>query len=74
MYHRYACGIEDQDENIMILSGGVDDGTRVTKYKDNGDAEDLPNLNNKRRSHGCGMFRNTNNEKVRIIVISDELF
>ena len=76
MYHSHACGIEDQDDKTMVISGGwPDDGVtaRVTKYKDNGDAQDLPFLNTKRLAHGCGMYKNTNNKKVRIIVICAEL-
>ena len=75
MYHRSACGIEDQDDNTMVITGGYDDGdrtARTTKYKDNGSFEDLPTLNNKRSSHGCGIYQNTNNvssKKVRIIDI-----
>ena len=75
MYHSWACGIEDQDENTMVITGGWPlhgVTARVTKYKNNGDAEDLPFLNTKRGTHGCGMYRNTNNEKVRIIVICAE--
>ena len=75
VYHSHACGIEDQDDKTMVISGGLDDDgvtARVTKYKNNGDAQDLPTLNEKRQNHGCGFYKNTNNEKVRIIVICAE--
>ena len=79
MYHSAACGIEDHEEETLVITGGSDsDGDttarRVTKYKNNGDAEDLPTLNNQRRSHGCGMYRNTNNEKVREVLNRKKLW
>ena len=59
-----ACAIED--ENNLIITGGYDSGqtNRVTKYDRTGASTDLPTLNNARRSHGCGIYRDTNGQKV----------
>ena len=66
-YPSQACAIEDQDETSLIITGGWDGGAknRVTKYDSNGEAIDLPTLNNARSDHGCGSYRNTNEQKVR---------
>ena len=68
VYHRAACGIEDNEEETFVITGGYDgDRTgRVTKYNKAGLYTDLPTLINARSSHGCGHYRNSNNQKVRI--------
>ena len=66
-YLSLACAIEDLDENNLIITGGGYDGgptNRVTKYNRNGEATDLPTLNIPRYNHGCGSYRNTNEQKV----------
>ena len=54
----------------MLITGGFD-GTsqsnsqsRVTRYDRNGGFEDYPELNTGRKSHGCGGYMNSNQEKV----------
>ena len=71
MYHSAACGIEDHEEETLIITGGYDgDYTgRVTKYNKAGIYTDLPILITARASHGCGHYRNSNNQKVGNIVI-----
>ena len=72
VYHRSACGIEDRFDNTLVITGGWEDGNytaRVTKYKQNEGFQDLPTLNIRRRNHGCGIYSNSNNDKVRIIDI-----
>ena len=40
--------------------------TKVSKYSSNGWIEDIPELNEGRRDHGCGYFYNDNMERVSI--------
>ena len=58
-YPSQACAIEDFDVNNLIITGGYDGGptNRVTKYNRNGEATDLPTLNNPRYHHGCGLWK-----------------
>ena len=68
MYHSVACGIEDNDDTTFIITGGYDVSStnRVTKYTQTGQFTDLPTLNTARSYHGCGSYRNSNNQKVVI--------
>ena len=72
LYRSYACGIEDNEDSSFIITGGwVPDGAtnRVTKYTRTGQFTDLPTLNTARHNHGCGSYRNSNNQKVFIKVV-----
>ena len=60
---RKACAIEDPWENSLILTGGSS-SNRVTKYIRNGTFEDLPRFKFPREEHACGIFLNSNWEKV----------
>ena len=69
VYHSSACGIEDHEDNTFIITGGVDGvaggiTNRVTKYTQTGQFTDLPSLNTARYFHGCGSYRNSNDQKV----------
>ena len=67
---RFACAFEDQEEKSLIITGGGDYSTptnRVTKYQLNGVHKDLPTLKTARRLHTCGMYRNSNLQKVSIV-------
>ena len=67
---RHACSIELDDK--VILTGGLY-ATHVmgkaTVYNHSGFVEDLPELNVKRRQHGCGHFVDENGRKVYLIII-----
>ena len=67
MYHRWACGIEDNLDKTLVITGGTNE--KVTKYNEAGVYDDLPTLNTQRSDHGCGLYKNSNNQKVKIIVI-----
>ena len=71
IYHSYACGIEDDEDNTFIITGGwVGSSTnRVTKYTQTGQFTDLPTLNTARNHHGCGSYTNSNNQKVLMIFV-----
>ena len=65
--YSHACGIEDNVENHLIVTGGKDGSSylnKVTKYNVNGSYEVLPTLNVAREGHACGCYLNTNEEKV----------
>ena len=67
MYYSGACGIEDHEDNTFLITGGYDGITRlntVTRYTKTGQFTDLPTFNTARWYHGCGSYRNSNNQKV----------
>merc|ERR1719474_1134832 len=59
---REACSIELPE--MFILTGGYDTRTTVSRYSTSGWMEDLPQLNEERRSHGCGFFYNDDMQRV----------
>ena len=62
-----ACPI--QLENKVILTGGVIDSvesTTVSVYDRNGWIGNLPNLQTVRRNHGCGHYRDDNDNIVSV--------
>ena len=63
-YFRYACSIELPD--MFILTGGEHSMKKVSQYSISGWMDDLPELNEGRRDHGCGFFFNDNMERVGI--------
>ena len=73
--HSNSCGIEDKEENTIIITGGDESGSitrRVVKYHRNGNYENLPSLNTARRLHGCGSYRNNNQQKVDIVSLKSD--
>ena len=64
---RYACAIADEVTNTVILTGGFLDetGHRVSRYNRNGwISPDLPNLNEGRWHHACGIFVDSQSNTV----------
>ena len=63
-----ACSIELPE--MFILTGGsfrpFEAETKVSKYTKSGWMEDLPDLNEARKNHGCGFFYNDDMERVGI--------
>jgi len=49
------CGIID-DDTIIITGGGGEGSTKVDRYNDKGFVENLPELIETRKGHGCGYF------------------
>jgi len=52
---------------MFILTGGEYTSARVSRYTTSGWMEDLPELNGKRRSHGCGYFYNDDMQRVLLV-------
>ena len=63
-HFRYACSIELPE--MFILTGGEHSMKKVSQYSISGWMDDLPELNEGRRDHGCGFFFNDNMERVGI--------
>ena len=64
---RYACAIADEITNTVILTGGFLDetGHRASRYNRNGwISPDLPNLNEGRWHHACGIFVDSQSNTV----------
>ena len=77
MYHRHSCGIEDEEEDSLIVTGGGWYGTvttdKVTKYFKDGSYQEMPLLNTARYLHACSSYKNTNQEKVSIYLIVENV-
>ena len=70
-YFRDGCSIGLPE--MFLLTGGVlaygqynDTVTTVSRYTTSGWVEDLPELNKRRRSHGCGYYFNDDMQRVCI--------
>ena len=63
VYSRHACSIALGDE--VVLTGGWDTLTTVSRYDKDGWVEDMPSLNQGRRGHGCTAFM-SGGEQVRL--------
>ena len=61
-FFRRACSIGLPE--MFILTGGIYTMTTVSRYSINGWMEDLPELNEGRRYHGCGYFYNDDMQTV----------
>ena len=59
---RGACSIEEEQE--VVITGGHDKLSLVTKYQMSGQSQSLPSLNTGRHWHACGYFTNTNGNIV----------
>jgi len=64
---RYACSIEDNDEDRVILTGGEYNRNKVSVFNKNGFVEQLPELLIGRSSHACGFFINDDKNKVLLV-------
>merc|ERR1712131_63105 len=62
---KYTCSIELPE--MFILTGGFDTLTTVSRYSTSGWMEDLPELNEGRRGHGCGYFYNDDMQRVFLV-------
>merc|ERR1719342_980004 len=62
---KLACSIELPE--MFILTGGEYTETTVSRYSTSGWMEDLPELNEGRRSHGCGYFYNDDMQRVFLV-------
>ena len=63
-YLRYHCAIGDDDS--VVLTGGRDAWSLVTRYNVYGEATSLPSLNTGRYVHACGTFTTADQETVRL--------
>ena len=76
MYYRHSCGIEDEEEGSLIITGGGGDGAftdKVTKYYKDGSYQEMSLLNTARYLHACSSYKNTNQEKVSIYLIVENV-
>jgi len=66
---RYTCSIEDNDEDRVILTGGLDkrNSKNVSVFDKNGFVEQLPDLLTGRFFHACGFFINNDKNKVLLV-------
>ena len=53
---REACGIAEDDNSVIYITGGVFTPRRVSVYGPEGYKHDLPSLNHGRYNHGCAGF------------------
>jgi len=60
-----ACSIEFED--TVILTGGAYTMTKASVYSIDGYLEDLPDLKEGKRGHGCGHYVNEDNELVYLV-------
>ena len=51
-HYSYYCAIEEDE--AVVLTGGIHARTKVTKYTKTGQAASLPSLNTGRFAHACG--------------------
>ena len=65
LFYRYACSIELEER--VILTGGVDYPSKVSVYTIEGWQQDLADLGQGRRLHGCGHYTNKDNLVVKFI-------
>ena len=65
-YLSHHCGIDNEDDESVVLTGGSSSPTAVTKYKSDGDATSLPSLIMGRAYHACGKFINADLETVSL--------
>ena len=63
IYYRYACSITLGDH--VVITGGVETLTTVSRYNESGWVEDMPSLNLGRYSHGCTTFM-SGGQQVRL--------
>ena len=67
MYFSYACSIELNDK--VIVTGGINNLTRIDVYNIDGWIMELPNLITGRFNHECGHYVNTDNKMVNCLTI-----
>ena len=64
IYYREACSISLGDHHVVI-TGGTETKTTVSRYNEDGWVSDMPSLNQGRSSHGCTSFL-SGGEQVRL--------
>ena len=60
---RSACSVQEEENDAILVIGGNFTEKIVSKYNRNGWVEDLPSINDGRRSHSCSNFVR-NSERV----------
>ena len=63
--YREACGITDQANSHIYVTGGLFTERKVSLYGTDGHLRDLPDLNHGRSEHACAGFTR-NNKLVRL--------
>jgi len=69
IYHntRSVCAIPDPTTNCVLLTGGYPALRTASRYCANGIPRDLPYLNQGRRYHGCGVYRDDSGDQVFLV-------
>jgi len=62
-----SCTIAEQDTNTVIVTGGHDVWTMVTRYSADGSSEVFPPLNEGRDNHACGSYLDKSGTRVLIV-------
>jgi len=62
-----ACGITEPGSDYIILTGGISSPNTVARYSLQGFVGNLPSLNIRRSSHGCGVFNTNTGQKVYLV-------
>merc|ERR1711874_743937 len=63
----YACSIPELTSDTLVITGGRDSMTAVSRYGADGFLGELPPLNEGRRSHGCGVFLGQDGGQVLLV-------
>ena len=62
-----SCAIAEQDTNTVIITGGYNTETTVTRYTEYGVSKELPSLNEGRDNHACGSYLEISGTRVIIV-------
>jgi len=65
---RFSCAITDTATDSVILTGGLQTSTKVSRYNQNGLVEELPILNHGRHGHSCGSYKDKMTDTLVLIV------
>ena len=67
MIHQFsiACAIDDEDS--VVLTGGINSKSQVTRYNVKGEATTLPSLITGRYGHACGRVTTSTSDHVEMV-------
>ena len=69
-----SCGVDDVENSLMILTGGLQQDRKVQIYRPDGDSTGLSDLNTGRHSHGCaGYYKERFGVKSLVVVVAGGL-
>ena len=69
-----SCGVDDVENSLIILTGGLHQNRKVQIYRTDGDVTGLSDLNTGRHSHGCaGYYKERFGVKSLVLVVAGGL-